>query len=944
MKNKIFTNINMPPQNQNQQIRNQALQYLEYAKSNLNKLSYLSLKRKIKDKRIDAVKRISDKLRVLRYSKLKNVKQADIKKVIEKVQKSQSLITKLLVKNSTTEIFNPNPQRIYDSIKNMTGSVRVMIVDDGEVIRTIVLDLDDARTKIYEKLFFMVGYDSDVFTEHPDAKVIITKSENITAERIAQAYKQGITNCVLKPIIEFFKMKTQEALSKQTIRNYNVRLNKANKLEMLYRESGVKEKNLQSICDELQIDIEIDQPFQKKHLHYKSNKKALRTFRFINTKLNHIDLNEAFNKEPIYITTEELQEKYKEFCKGDTYFTYTRGNDTITSITTLYNSYKCKKDYNDFVNEFENKTGLSKCKLDDFKDKNLSQYVRQGTHFTGCVDFKPMVEDDDEELDTPIIYENYNHSDMKNAYLNYYMCKYYKGFLGKITDFRKTDKIVGLGYYTITNIALSDKIEKINNKMKLFKNGNVYPSPVLEYLKDRNCKFDIIEGCWGTNLDFSMKEDKWNDKENGTKYYCKYVGTMYHYSEYQSFYMRGDEDYIKNMISVIDYDTFDYYREQEDKGEVRIKMKKKCNFHLSHICGFVVGYTLLNLLEQIEIMNIEDIIRVCVDGIYHYNEYPLMNVFRNKEEPIKENVSNYTFISNYEKEYDWICDAEYKDFHLKELHTGCGGGGKTTKQGKDKGNIKMLYVAPSWKLARNKQEEFNCDVNVWYNLCSNDPEIYYPIMRNYNVIIVDEVSMLNDLLKHKIFKRYSMCKIIMCGDIGFQLGGFKDPNSKMEYIPFKKEGFDYYEEHNTNYRVEDKRLLFLLNQVRKLLGSRPEWVRDFVINNFDKLKQIENYNVKDMILVGTHNTKNKYTEQFKHLNKYTIKNNTQKFSNGQIVYEEPTDKSIKYIQQHAYTTHSIQGETARNNLYIVMSDMFDAKMIYTALSRAKHFHQIKLII
>jgi ATP-dependent exoDNAse (exonuclease V) alpha subunit len=90
-----------------------------------------------------------------------------------------------------------------------------------------------------------------------------------------------------------------------------------------------------------------------------------------------------------------------------------------------------------------------------------------------------------------------------------------------------------------------------------------------------------------------------------------------------------------------------------------------------------------------------------------------------------------------------------------------------------------------------------------------------------------------------------------------------------------------------------------------------------------------------MILVGTHNTKNKYTEQFKHLNKYTIKNNTQKFSNGQIVYEEPTDKSIKYIQQHAYTTHSIQGETARNNLYIVMSDMFDAKMIYTALSRAK---------
>jgi DNA replication protein DnaC len=38
---------------------------------------------------------------------------------------------------------------------------------------------------------------------------------------------------------------------------------------------------------------------------------------------------------------------------------------------------------------------------------------------------------------------------------------------------------------------------------------------------------------------------------------------------------------------------------------------------------------------------------------------------------------------------------------------------------------------------------------------TNDPEIYSKIMRNYNVLIIDEVSMLNNLLKEKIFKRYS---------------------------------------------------------------------------------------------------------------------------------------------------------------------------------------------
>lgn len=940
MENKIYSyNNNMS--SQNQQIRNQALTFLEYNKDKLNRKTYLALKLRIREKRIDAVKRISEKLRQIRFSKDTGIRMYDMKDIVGKLNVASKTIAKAGVLRNTERIDAPSAKNIYDKIKTMTGSVRVVITDDGNVIRDLVIDLTDRKTDIYNQINFLGGTsDTTILDEYPDAKVIVTPSQTISARRIAQAYKQGVTNCVLKPIIKYFEMKVDESVTKSTIYHYNVRLRKAIALEELYREKGVKEKNFQSICDELQVNIEIDQPFQKKHLKYESNKKPLRTFRYVNTKINHIDLNEAFNKEPVFISAEELQEKYNSMCKTDDYFTYTRGNDAITSITTLYNTYRCKKDYNDFINDFEIRTGLNLCKLDDVKDYNISQYVRQGTHFTGCVDFKPMTD----EAGNSIEYFDYNHSDMKSAYLNYKECKYYSGFLGKITDFRPADKIVAIGYYTITNLSLSPNIEKINNIMKIFKNGNVYPSPVLEYLKDHNCRFEIIEGCWGSHLDFSMDEPEWLHKENDVKYYCKYVGTMYHHSEYNSFYMRGEEEYIKNMISLIDYDTFDYYKDQEDKGEVRIKVKKVSNYHLSHISGFIVGYTLLNMLEQIECMDIDDIIRVCVDGIYHYNEYPLKNVFRNKPELIKDNIANYTFIGNYEKEWNWNCEGEYKDLHFKELHTGCGGGGKTYKQLTDKGNIKMLYVAPSWKLARNKQQEFNCDVNVWYNLLSNDPEIYSPIMKFYNVIIVDEISMLNDLLKEKIFKRYSMCKIIMCGDIGYQLGGFKDPNSKLPYVPFKKEGFDYYEEHNTNHRVKCKELLFKLNQIRKLLATRPDWVKGYVMNNFDKIKCIENYDVKDMILVGTHNTKNKYTDMFPDKDKFTIKNNTKMYSNGEIVYDEPKDKSIKYVKQHAYTTHSIQGETANNNLFIIMSDMFDPEMIYTALSRARYFNQIKLVV
>ena len=49
-----------------------------------------------------------------------------------------------------------------------------------------------------------------------------------------------------------------------------------------------------------------------------------------------------------------------------------------------------------------------------------------------------------------------NHIDMKKAYTRGGECNFYQGYLGKITDFRKTDKIQGLGIYYITDIKYND--------------------------------------------------------------------------------------------------------------------------------------------------------------------------------------------------------------------------------------------------------------------------------------------------------------------------------------------------------------------------------------------------------------------------------------------------------------------------------------------------------
>jgi len=98
---------------------------------------------------------------------------------------------------------------------------------------------------------------------------------------------------------------------------------------------------------------------------------------------------------------------------------------------------------------------------------------------------------------------------------------------------------------------------------------------------------------------------------------------------------------------------------------------------------------------------------------------------------------------------------------------------------------------------------------------------------------------------------------------------------------------------------------------------------------------------KDMILASTHAVKDRYNETYKHLEKYYITKSDRVYGRGEIYLEKPktTDCEIR----HAYTVHSIQGETATGKLFIDLNGMYESRMLYTAISRAKKHEQIYLI-
>jgi len=971
MKIKSFVNINkMPRLSKNEKVRRDTLKLLNEIKSKLNPRTFTAFRGDIQEKRIDAVKRIADRLNVLKgstetgitkktFSKsVQDVKQKATKRIQTAYEKSQ--IKK--AKGNSIEIDNPKSGIIWKELKELkglTGSVRISLVEDGNIIKTFVVDLDSKNSDIYYNLYHDVDY-NEIFQEYPNARLIITRDENIKPQRIAQAFKQGTTNCLFVPIINWCEEKANNSTTEATRKKYQSKLNVAKKLEEKYRETGVVKEELQSIADKLQINITIKLPFDSLDplIETKCNKKQLTTFEYINTKLNHIDgftHNEIINKKNKEISCEEMEQMYNDLRKNKEYFIFKRNNNSISSISTICNTYIQKQDFNEFTNEFKKYTGLAECYICDLQQTNLSQYIRASCNANLTIDFKSVNEPDVEDIgnvskDSEFYvndegdkspYGEYNCMDMEKAYKNVNKCNYYHGYLGKITDFRKTDKIVTIGIYTITNLVLPDKLKKLNEKMLIWKNGNPYPSPELEYLKSEGATFDIIEGCWGHHIDFDFTDNKWlnivddNREKTNTRWYAKFVGTMECCSDKESFYMNAEKDYIQNLISYLPEDKYKTYDD-----EVRFMVNKDSNRHLTHIASFIKSYTRINMMEQLMSMDYDDIIRVCVDGIYYYNDYTCLNIFRIEEKEIKNNLDTGMYCSNYIHDFIWNCDAEFKPNYKRELHTGVGGGGKTHKQLTDTGNIKVKYFAPSWKLARKKAEEYNVKVDVWYNLLTDDPEKWGAIARNYNVLVIDEVSMMSNESKELIMERFNHCKIIMCGDIGFQLDNIG------EGTPFKKELFDYYEEHNTNHRVKCKKLLFLLNKIRKMMASSPvvssKEIKEYIMNNFKKIKKIENYSVNDMILTYTNKRKDEFTEMYKDHEKYYITENTQNYSNGEIVLHKPLNTRCEL--RHAYTTHSIQGETTEHNLYIDITHINYKKMIYTALSRARYYDQIYLLV
>ena len=868
---------------------------------------------------------------------------------------------------------------------NIKGNYRLFINVNGSVVFNSDDDIDDKFIKdIPQRL---MGDSNNMkwnqnIKEGDVVTFIFTKEKLLDKKYYAQKFLDGkVSHCLLQPILDWAVDMIANTKSKDVKTKYNaiiskfvskIPLDKRNKTVIGYLEKykdGIPETELSAFCEDLQIGLDIEQPFNESLLYeYRSVKRSRKVFKFINTRLNHVEFVEDSNfghiqENSIFKTFEpefvddlnELKKIQTELDDTNEYYVYTKNTYGINSIRTLSKWIKIESDFSDTVREFEQShiagsPALKDCSIDALKFPQLQKFIDSGTHFNGTIDFKET-EHLKNECNRP---SSLKHIDMTKAYTQFKNCKYYDGFMMQITDFRKTDKIIGNGLYYIDSIDFTDcspKFIEIMEKVGWYHSSNVYSKEELEALSKYGGKYKITAGCWGARSEFDFNEDMISkkdvvmvgDKEISIPFYSKWAGMNCMINKKKNFWVKGQSKYFQSLKS----NSSIYYADDE----ARISYDTTYQYNKKHITAQITAYQRLQMLDQMMEMDISKIIRICCDGIYYEaHDFKIGNVFSPKtkitfnNDPCEDYLSNIIVDNNLEIDLDSI--APFRENWRTEIFDGAGGDGKTYHNlFIDTGFVNVVYAPHSNKLmsamsAQYLKETGKKLTTTNHHRLLNDPYAMTDA-KKYSVYIVDECSMLTEKQKEQLMKTING-KIIFCGDLSCQCEPVYEKGSKNNKQMTYKGIDNIADQSPKNWRFKDEAQLKAANYLRSCIKSKkPINMEMLPYQVVDKYYVKANYGVEDIILVSQHKYNDEWTETFKDLEKYKVTNNTRDWKNGDICFKKI--KNVNTELRHGYTVHSVQGETFKNKIYIDMRSMTSARIFYTAISRAENSEQIYLI-
>jgi hypothetical protein len=783
------------------------------------------------------------------------------------------------------------------------------------------------------------------------------------------------------------------------VKKHRALLNKLNKISELDKyKNGVTDDELEQLCHELKLKIHISFPLIGSMRDFgNSVNRPNMVMNYLNSRLNHLEdisddtktyvMGKYYDDNELdtcVLNDNEFDVMYQKLLSEvlDRNFVYKRDGAKVTLVKALTSTYRrAQSEVFEPINRFVEEYNMTQYRLCDVKDELLSHFIRSSAHVTS---FK-VNSDFEGKLDQYV--DIYEEIDADKAFASFEKCHLYSGFVGKLTDFRQTDKIMGEGFYLIGALDWKDadkRFYKFQNKFRAYYGRNVYAKPDLVFLTSLGVKYKIYGGTWGIPFKFKFP-DYMYEKVNGVSHYARWTGMCIKENEPEMYHMMAEPEYadiVKKYASDtvdIDFTPFTYSSfncKMGNVGELTFTQKRKFHTHYAHISSYIYAYQRISTISQLLDMDLDKVIRVNVDGIkYIPHEFNYdSNKFKSKTESelrgktrgltMKGRDEGFLTMMNccdphiWKKFHSHFMMTEPRPHYQNELFTGKGGTGKTHRNMKDAGLVRVGYIAPNHKLKQVKCSEFNSTGDVYHNLIEDlkaldiqldeRPRVMErridklrKLIARYNTLIIDECSMLSENVRQIIFTRFWMCKLIFIGDIGFQIGPYNE-------IPIQKSAFQHITELIKNIRCKDVPLDMILDNVRETIsksGNRAYNVKELIsglqtitINELQK-----KYKVEDIILNYQNTEKDKFTKLFPQLEKYYVTkcSKSHEYNTGEIYFTKPA--TINCELRHGYTVHSVQGETFKNNIYINEDVLNDLNVLYTALSRAEYLNQIYIV-
>lgn len=820
-----------------------------------------------------------------------------------------------------------------------------------------------------------------------------------TRTHTTQVYANNIQGtCVIDGVIDEISKK-KDSKTKDDILKKCANLKKKFPTGMSIEDIQVK------ICNTMKFNVKIYAPTMRKKPTYnlmpKGDKhKYLLELR--NTAPNHVqawnmDIYNMPKDHVVYESQAEMVNRYKLCEHQNMEFIYKnssriQGNNPVCEIMTQNKLYKLEDplmvDKDKLFEEYEDVFIPMRTTFEEYPT-SMIKFIQQATYVNGMCSFNM----DLTWKDSTFVQEH----DVEKAYATFNRCRYYEdyGIPAIPTDFMECAGqdpltiISKYGWTQINNIKCDLTIN--SHRLATLQENYVYPNVELKCLYDKGVRFDVINTAWSiTKRDFEFPDymlekidhpDFVKYKKDGTcikqSKYAIFIGMLLQTTPNQRIMFRYSRDPDQSWLDNVANDDKSIRRifHNEDLNTLIFEKEKNNISSYNYISSYITAYVRTRMYDEIDKYNPADIFMVKSDAIKFRGDYEIPDGFKVKSKDIWLSDSNFCDFHN-EKEVltEWNTD-EFEDLPQLVFLNGQGGSGKTTKFIQKKYPYCALTF-PTHELKADKQNETK---HGCYTHCSffqlpvptkeeekekiahglKNKKDYYTLRR----VLVDEVTMvkpqnLNLMIKHALKYGY---RLYVAGDIDWKT---QTPYQLQPVMSkFKLDTSKWHEvQHKTNYRVKCERLMFILKFIRRLMQRNThqvnpdiirqlnevvfEEIKDRIITEEEALKQ---YNPRDdIIIAGRWSAVNHFNEELHKLHegkeKIQLTCNLKDYSKGQIMYKPDlttTTKSFKIC--FSTTIHGVQGKTFMGNLYIHKKNIFEYGMLYTALSRVRHYKQIFII-